>query len=97
MFVAINRIFVKREFRKDFEERFKNRKRLVEKQEGFIRIEILRPLQGEDYLVITYWKTEEDFLRWVNSEDFKKAHQDSPPSYIFSRPNEFSAYEVVEF
>jgi|Deesub1362A_J573_1020465.scaffolds.fasta_scaffold48696_1 heme-degrading monooxygenase HmoA len=96
MIVAINRIFVKREFHKEFEKRFKNRKKLVEKQKGFIKIEILRPIEKEDYLIITYWKSKEDFETWVNSEDFKKGHQDSPPLQWFSRKNEFSMYEVVD-
>ncbi len=96
MIVAVNRIFVKKEFQKEFEERFKNRKKFIEKQKGFIRIEILKPVDGEDYLVMTYWENKEDFLNWVNSEEFKEAHKDSPPPGWFSRKNEFSMYEVLK-
>ncbi len=96
MIVAVNRIFVKKEFQKEFEERFKNRKKLIEKQKGFIRIEILKPLDREDYLVMTYWENKQNFLNWVNSEEFKEAHRNSPPSEWFSKKNEFSIYEVLK-
>ncbi|MEO0295641.1 MAG: antibiotic biosynthesis monooxygenase, partial [candidate division WOR-3 bacterium] len=95
MFIAINRIFVKDEFKKEWEERFKRRKRLVEKKKGFRKMEVLKPLEGNDYLVVTYWETKEDFLNWVNSEDFKEAHKDSPPSEFFLKQNEFSIYELL--
>ncbi len=96
MIVAVNRIFVKPEFQKEFEEKFKGRKRMVENQPGFVKIEILKPKGGEDYLVMTYWKSKEDFEAWVNSDDFKKAHSDPIPGDWFLKKNEFSMYEVLE-
>ena len=46
MIVAVNRIFVKPEYRELFEQRFRERERLVETMPGFIQIQILRPTTG---------------------------------------------------
>ena len=36
---------------------------------------LLRPVEGEDrYFVYTRWRSEEDFQRWVNSDEFRKGH-----------------------
>jgi len=95
MIVAVNRIFVKKEYQNDFEERFRGRKRLIEKQPGFIKIEILKPIGGEDYLIMSYWERREDFEAWVNSEDFKRAHSGEVPAEWFKKRNEFSMYEIL--
>ncbi len=95
MIVAVNRIFVKPEYRESFEQRFRERERLVETMPGFVRIQILRPTTGEDYLVMTWWESREDFERWTNSEEFQKGHRRGASKEWFSRPNEFQLYEVM--
>jgi heme-degrading monooxygenase HmoA len=96
MIVAVNRIFVKDEHKADFERRFSGRSRLVEKMPGFVSIEILKPLDGNDYLIMTKWRSKEDFMNWVNSAEFKRAHQGDVPGEWFLKENEFSLYEVIE-
>ncbi|MGC9186062.1 MAG: antibiotic biosynthesis monooxygenase family protein, partial [Thiomonas sp.] len=46
-FVVANRVPVHAEFRAAFEERFRQRAGEVEKQPGFVRMEVLRPAQDE--------------------------------------------------
>ncbi len=96
MIVAVNRIFVKPEHREAFEERFRTRARLVETMPGFVRMEILRPMDGEDYMVMTWWKDKESFEAWVNSEAFRKGHARGASPDWFSRPNVFGLYEVMD-
>ncbi len=96
MVVAVNRIFVKKEFQKEFESRFRDRIRMVEQQPGWLRTEILCPTDGEDYLVMTWWRSKEDFERWVESAAFRKAHARATPREWFSKPNEFQLYTVLE-
>ena len=54
MFVVMNRFPVNPEYAEQFETRIKNRPRLVDKQEGFVRVQLLRPGAPEDpYIVLT--------------------------------------------
>jgi heme-degrading monooxygenase HmoA len=77
MIVVMNHIGVKDEYRKAFEDTFVNRAHLVEHMPGFIKNEVLRPIKGEKYIVLTYWESIENFDRWTESEEFRKAHRQS--------------------
>ncbi|MGD8558333.1 MAG: antibiotic biosynthesis monooxygenase, partial [Gammaproteobacteria bacterium] len=84
MFVVTNRVPVVESFREQFEERFRQRAGQVEKQPGFIRMEIMRPIDEDSpYLVMTTWQDEEAFNNWVGSEDFKLAHQNPLPKEAY--------------
>lgn len=106
MIVVSNRIMVASGFESDFEKRFEGRARLVEKHPGFLRLEILKPVnvslhgseQGgsEYYVVLTYWENKESFVSWTESEDFKEAHRNRAPKEMFSGPNVFEMHEVIQ-
>lgn len=73
--VKINAIEVKEGLGPELERRFAERERLVEKMPGFEGFELLRPVSGESrYFVYTRWRSEEDFLVWVKSDEFKRGH-----------------------
>ncbi|MHB1606894.1 MAG: antibiotic biosynthesis monooxygenase family protein [Leptospirales bacterium] len=96
MVVVANRIRVAPGHEKDFEERFKNRRGLVDKNPGFIRNMILRPVDSEYYSVMTFWKTMDDFVAWTKSDSFKEAHSGPrPPKEMFSGPNVLEIHETV--
>jgi heme-degrading monooxygenase HmoA len=106
MIVVANRIQVAAGHEAAFEKRFEGRAGLVEKHPGFIRLEILRPkavpmhgqmLGGSSYyVVLTYWETEQAFLDWTESDDFRQAHASRPPKEMFSGPNVFEMHEVIQ-
>src|SRR5262245_51320636 len=106
MSVVSNRIQVAAGYESEFEKRFENRARLVETQPGFVRLEILRPrkvtLHGSEqggpeyYVVLTYWKSEEDFVNWPSSPAFREAHSNRPPKEMFSGPNVFEMHEIIQ-
>ena len=96
MIVVANRIPVAKGFEKTFEERFKSRARKVDHMPGFIRNEVLKPVESEYYVVLTYWKSKEAFLSWTESKEFKEAHKKKPPTDMFSGPNVFEMHEVIE-
>ncbi len=106
MIVVSNRIPVAKGQEAAFEKRFEGRAGLVEKHPGFIRLEILRPrpveMHGhtmggsEYYVVLTYWETERDFVRWTESQDFRTAHANRPPKEMFAGPNVFELHEVIQ-
>jgi heme-degrading monooxygenase HmoA len=73
--VKINVLTVAADMREELERRFATRAGLVDSAEGFEGFELLRPLAGTDrYLVCTRWRSEEDFQRWTDSQEFKHGH-----------------------
>lgn len=85
MYVVTNRVPVAADWRDQFEQRFQNRAGQVDKQPGFVRMEVMRPADEESpYLVMTVWESEQAFLDWVDSEDFKLAHQNPLPKEAYA-------------
>tara|TARA_B100001971_G_scaffold24173_1_gene18798 strand:- start:85 stop:414 length:330 start_codon:yes stop_codon:yes gene_type:complete len=96
MILVANRISVAKGFEKAFEERFMNRARKVDRMPGFIRNEVLRPLDSEFYVILTYWKDKKAFTSWTESKEFREAHKNKPHNDMFSGPNVFEMHEVIE-
>lgn len=95
MICVVNRIPVARGYEEAFESRFKARAYLVEEMPGFIRNEILRPVQSDCYLVKTYWEDMASFESWCKSDAFRQAHASHPPSEMFAGPNVLEIHEVL--
>ncbi len=98
MFVVMNRIPVNAEYAEQFEERFRTRAGEVDKMQGFIRNQVLRPVTGEDpYIVMTFWDSKEDFEAWVDSDAFKKGHARSGtlPHKAFKGRARLESFEVI--
>ncbi len=96
MIVVSNRLQVAKGRENDFEERFEGRARLVENMPGFIRLEILRPVKSDYYIVLTHWKDEASFQAWTESSEFKEAHRNRPAAELFAGPNVFEMHEVIQ-
>ncbi len=97
MFVVMNRIPVNPEFAEQFEERFKTRAGEVDKMQGFIRNQVLRPATEDlPYIVMTFWEGQSDFENWVNSEAFKKGHarSGSLPAEAFLGHPKLESFEM---
>lgn len=96
MIVVSNRIPVAKGQEEAFEARFKGRARLVEQSPGFRRLEILRPMKSDYYIVLTYWENGQAFLDWTESAAFREAHANRPPKEMFTGPNVFEMHEVIQ-
>ncbi len=95
-YIVANRIPVASGFESMFEQRFKNRAGQIDKQPGFIRIQILKPKEeGSPYIVLTTWENESAFENWVKSEDFKVAHQNPMPKDAFDGAGQLEQHEVI--
>ncbi|MEJ8302953.1 antibiotic biosynthesis monooxygenase [Saccharibacillus sacchari] len=102
-FAVMNNIPVSEDGRAAFEERFLGRARRVEDMQGFSGIRVLRPLQGDTYVILTVWNDEESFKGWQESEAYNHAHQkrDTPQGItqqrpeIFARPSFVTTYKVT--
>ena len=96
MIVVANRIQVTEGYEREFERRFEHRFGAVDHMQGFIRNEVLRPITGGHYIIMTHWETKEAFEAWTQSEEFKRAHANRPPKEMFAGPNVFEMHEVIQ-
>ncbi|NGZ77979.1 antibiotic biosynthesis monooxygenase family protein [Saccharibacillus alkalitolerans] len=102
-YAVMNNIPVVEGGRTAFEERFLGRARRVEEMPGFSGIRVLRPLQGDTYVILTVWKDEESFKAWQSSEAYNHAHKKRDTSEgitqqrpeIFARPAFLTTYRIT--
>lgn len=95
--VRINAITVDPAKGPALEERFARRAGEVSGMEGFEGFELLRPTDGRDvYLVLTWWRSEADFQRWVESEEFQRGHREARSGPPVATSSELWSYDVVE-
>lgn len=96
MIVVANRIPVAKGFEAQFEARFQKRQRLVETMPGFIRFQLLKPIQSDYYISMTYWESYEAFEQWTKSPEFEQAHSGSPPPLgMFTGKNILEIHEII--
>jgi heme-degrading monooxygenase HmoA len=97
MITVANRIFVDPSFAEQFETRFRERAGLVDRMQGFISNQVLRPVNaGDPYVVMTLWARREDFVAWTESDEFRQGHARSGtlPKEAFTAPNKLEVHEV---
>jgi heme-degrading monooxygenase HmoA len=95
--VKINAITVARERFDEFAQRFATRAGHVEHAEGFEAFELLRPNdEREVCLVVTRWRSEEDFQAWLKSADFAAGHAQRRADGPVSSHSELWSFDVLE-
>lgn len=96
MYIVTNRVPVAAGYEEMFEERFRHRAGQIDKQPGFIRMQVLKPdLPDTPYLVQTAWQDKLAFEAWVGSEDFKVAHSNPMPKEAFDGEGKIEMFEVL--
>jgi len=96
MFVIANRIPVAKDWHEEFENRFRKRAGEISSQPGFVSMQILKPLSDNaPYVVLTHWENETAFDDWIQSDDFKLAHQNPLPKEAFISKPVMEKYSVV--
>jgi len=95
--VKINAITVPRERFDEFERRFATRAGKVEDAPGFEGFELLRPNDDRDVcLVLTRWRSEDDFKAWAASRDFAAGHSQHRHSGPVGTASEVWSFDVLE-
>ena len=95
--VKINAITVPRDRFEEFERRFASRAGKVSSAEGFEAFELLRPNDDREVcLVLTRWRSEEDFLAWVSSPAFAHGHKAHSSDGPVSSHSELWSFDVVQ-
>ena len=95
--VKINAITVPRERFGEFAERFAARAGRVSGAAGFESFELLRPNDDREVcLVVTRWRSEEDFQAWVAGPDFAAGHAQHRERGPVGSASELWSFEVLE-
>jgi heme-degrading monooxygenase HmoA len=95
--VKINAITVPRERFDEFAQRFASRAGKVEAAEGFESFQLLRPNDDRDVcLVVTQWRSEEDFKAWMTGPDPSAGHSQHRQSGPVGSASEVWSFDVLE-
>ena len=103
-FVAINYIHCSPEYRERFEFLFGSRARAIDLMPSFVDMHVLRPAKdGDPYLVVSYWETEDAFKDWTKSEAFIEGHKrgfaDLAEAKAAGKPapmtSDFKTYQII--
>lgn len=78
-FVALSRFTIANEMTDEVKEAFVARPHLVDDAPGFVRLEVLSPLDSPDEIwLLTYWTDEESFRVWHHSHLYRESHRAIP-------------------
>jgi heme-degrading monooxygenase HmoA len=78
-FVALSRFTVAGGMSEQVKAAFVNRPHLVEDAPGFLRLDVLSPLDnGDEIWLITYWRDEASYRQWHRSHLYKESHGQMP-------------------
>jgi heme-degrading monooxygenase HmoA len=103
-YVAINYITCKPDYRDRFEELFKTRKKAIDEFPGFRNMHVLKPTQdGDTYLIVSHWDSDESFREWTKSEAFLEGHKRGFEDIAIARKkgleapmrSEFKTYQIL--
>ncbi len=96
-YVAINVLTVPDGGGELLEQRFAARKGSVDTAPGFLSFELLKPMAGtDDYLVLTRWRSQQDFEAWTTSQSFRHGHA-TATDRDQSRPSSATASMIWAF
>ncbi len=95
MISVANRFLISEGFEETFEQRFIEGQSYLKEMDGFVRMYFKRPLEGNYYVVLTYWQDVESFQAWTESKQFKARHARARVEGMYAGPNVFELHEVL--
>lgn len=100
MFIAMNRFKVIKEHCAAFEEAWMTRDSRLTEVKGFIAFHLLRGSAREDHVLYsshTMWASQEDFIAWTTSEQFRAAHHQAGERKPLTLGHpEFEGFDVIQ-
>ena len=79
MFVALSRFIVANDMTAKIKQAFVERPRLVDDAEGFLRLEVISPIDNPDEIwLLTYWTDEGSYRTWHSSHEYRDSHKGIP-------------------
>lgn len=78
-FVAVSRFTVANGMTSDVKAAFRNRPGYVDEQRGFLRMEVISPLDNLDEIwLMTFWEDRESYEAWHGSSEWRRSQQFIP-------------------
>jgi heme oxygenase (mycobilin-producing) len=78
-YVAYSRFVVANGMRDEVRDAFRQRPGLVDEAPGFLRMEVISPLdRPEEFWLITFWTDEASFRTWHRSHSYSDSHSGIP-------------------
>ncbi len=104
MIVVMTKFPINQEYLETFEqyalERFGEKG--LKEQEGFIKMNLLKPenfhpnSKNNMFIIETYWKDMESLKKYMESDAFRKAHENPPPREWFAGHPVVEVYTVIK-
>ena len=78
-FVAVSQFTIANDMVEAVKQAFLERPHLVDQAPGYIRMEVISPLdQPSEIWLITYWQDEASFRTWHRSHEYHESHKGIP-------------------
>jgi len=78
-FVAISKFAVANGMTREVKDAFVARPHLVDSAEGFLRLDVLSPVESPDEIwLVTFWRDEASFKAWHKSHMYRDSHKGIP-------------------
>lgn len=97
MFVALSKFVVGNGMTSEVKQAFRDRPHLVDDAAGFIRMEVLSPLDHpEEIWLLTWWTDEPSYQTWHRSHLYHESHKGIPKGLkLAPRSTELRFFEFV--
>tara|TARA_B100000575_G_scaffold3683_1_gene2788 strand:- start:1571 stop:1873 length:303 start_codon:yes stop_codon:yes gene_type:complete len=99
MFIAMNRfkIIIGKEY--EFERIWKARETHLDKVKGFQKFNLIKGKKTEEYTLYashSIWNSEDDFINWTKSKEFRVAHKDAGNNkHLYIGHPEFEGFKKI--
>jgi heme oxygenase (mycobilin-producing) len=78
-FVALSQFTIANDMVNEVRQAFLNRPHLVDSASGFLRMEVISPVEAPDEIwLLTYWTDEASFRDWHHSHQYRESHGQIP-------------------
>jgi heme-degrading monooxygenase HmoA len=97
MFVALSKFTIANDKTGEVKTAFQNRPHLVEQATGFLRMDVLSPVDNPNEIwLITYWQDENSYQLWHRSQAHKESSQRIPQGLkLVPKANEIRFFEYI--
>jgi heme-degrading monooxygenase HmoA len=96
-FVALSRFVVANGMEAEVKAAFRERPHLVERTAGFVRMEVLCPLdRPQEIWLVTHWRHADDYRTWHRGHGYRESHRGIPKGLkLVGRETRIREFEVV--
>jgi heme-degrading monooxygenase HmoA len=96
-FVALSRFVVGNGMEAEVKAAFRARPHRVDQAPGFVRMEVLCPLdRPEEIWLVTHWRCGDDYRAWHSGHGYRESHRGIPKGLkLIGRETRIREFEVV--